>query len=351
MFLADNPGVLAGTLAERQGILRHAARMFAVQHRLTVPKLHVTLRKAFGFGSSIMAMNPFDGQTITLAFPSITLGALPASSEGSAVADPRKGRDWRPSRPELRSPRAAGSPMTRSSIRVISAMRCSPGSPWPRAARPRRVRREERESCHEPLQACRQFGGNGEQGGLLQGRNRSAHAAIEPPPQTVQTLMRGRHEIGPIVGLGIERPPATRFIEFFATSAGPPSQAATGVCQEWVCSCDRAKLGDVATRSPEERKADALAKLGDQGQRMGRLCLTDRWRPPRASHEYLERQSGCPSNRAKIADREQTPRRTHESASPWARPGTRSGRRHLARGRPGVGGRGVAGWRMSAQAG
>ena len=79
VFLADNPGVLAGTLAERQGILRHSARMFAMQHRLTVPKLHVTLRKAFGFGSSVMAMNPFDGQTITLAFPSITLGALPAS--------------------------------------------------------------------------------------------------------------------------------------------------------------------------------------------------------------------------------------------------------------------------------
>jgi acetyl-CoA carboxylase carboxyltransferase component len=87
VFLADNPGVLAGTLAEQQGILRHAARMFAVQHRLQVPKLHVTLRKAFGFGSSIMAMNPFDGQTVTLAFPSITLGALPASSPGSAIED------------------------------------------------------------------------------------------------------------------------------------------------------------------------------------------------------------------------------------------------------------------------
>ncbi len=62
--------------------------MFAVQHRLQVPKLHVTLRKAFGFGSSIMAMNPFDGQTVTLAFPSITLGALPASSPGSAIEDP-----------------------------------------------------------------------------------------------------------------------------------------------------------------------------------------------------------------------------------------------------------------------
>jgi acetyl-CoA carboxylase carboxyltransferase component len=90
IFLADNPGVLAGTVAEKQGILRHAARMFAVQHRLQVPKMHVTLRKAFGFGSSIMAMNPFDGQTLTLAFPSITLGALPASSAGSAIKDPQE---------------------------------------------------------------------------------------------------------------------------------------------------------------------------------------------------------------------------------------------------------------------
>ncbi|MCU1375740.1 MAG: carboxyl transferase [Actinomycetia bacterium] len=85
VFLTDNPGVLAGTTAEKQGILRHAARMFAVQHRLKVPKLHVTLRKAFGFGSSIMAMNSFDGQTISIGLPSITLGALPASSEGSGL--------------------------------------------------------------------------------------------------------------------------------------------------------------------------------------------------------------------------------------------------------------------------
>lgn len=88
VFLADNPGVLAGSAAERAGILRHAARMYAVQHRLQVPKLHVTLRKAFGFGSSVMAMNAFDGQTLSLAFPSITLGVLPAASAASAISDP-----------------------------------------------------------------------------------------------------------------------------------------------------------------------------------------------------------------------------------------------------------------------
>ena len=85
IFLTDNPGIMPGTAAEKAGTLRHAARMFAVQHRLTVPKFHVTLRKAFGFGSSIMAMNPFDGQTLSLAFPRITLGAMPADSGARAA--------------------------------------------------------------------------------------------------------------------------------------------------------------------------------------------------------------------------------------------------------------------------
>jgi acetyl-CoA carboxylase carboxyltransferase component len=85
VFLTDTPGVMAGTAAEKSGVLRHAARMFVAQRQLRVPKLHVTLRKAFGFGSSIMAMNPFDNQTISLAFPAITLGAMPAAGGASAA--------------------------------------------------------------------------------------------------------------------------------------------------------------------------------------------------------------------------------------------------------------------------
>ena len=67
------------------GILRHAARMYAAQARVRGPKLHVTLRKAYGFGSSLMAMNPFDAQTITLAFPGARLGAMPAESGADAA--------------------------------------------------------------------------------------------------------------------------------------------------------------------------------------------------------------------------------------------------------------------------
>ncbi len=85
VFLADTPGVPAGTAAERSGILRHAARLYAAQVRLRSPKLHVTLRKAYGFGSSLMAMNPFDAQTTTLAFPGARLGPMPAESGTDAA--------------------------------------------------------------------------------------------------------------------------------------------------------------------------------------------------------------------------------------------------------------------------
>lgn len=85
VFLADNPGVLAGTAAERSGILRQAARMFAAQARVQSLKLHVTLRKAYGFGSSLMAMNPFDRQAVTLALPGARLGAMPATGAGAAA--------------------------------------------------------------------------------------------------------------------------------------------------------------------------------------------------------------------------------------------------------------------------
>jgi len=84
VFLTDNPGIMAGVAAERSGALRSAARMYAAQAKMRSPKLHVTVRKAYGFGSSLMTMNPFDNQTISLAFPSATLGAMPAGGGGTA---------------------------------------------------------------------------------------------------------------------------------------------------------------------------------------------------------------------------------------------------------------------------
>ena len=93
IFLADNPGVLAGSKSERDGILRASARMFAAQHRSTVPKMHVTVRKAFGFGGSVMGQNAFDNQTVSLSFPGGMLGGIPAAVGGStSKADERTQR-------------------------------------------------------------------------------------------------------------------------------------------------------------------------------------------------------------------------------------------------------------------
>jgi acetyl-CoA carboxylase carboxyltransferase component len=93
IFLADNPGVMPGPDAEREGTLRAAAGMYLAQRAIRATKIHVTMRKAFGFGSSLMAMNPFDRQTVTLAFTGISLGGLPALGGAAAVKASEADRD------------------------------------------------------------------------------------------------------------------------------------------------------------------------------------------------------------------------------------------------------------------
>ncbi|MDT5350220.1 MAG: hypothetical protein QOH91_3507 [Mycobacterium sp.] len=80
VFFADNPGMLPGSRSERQGVLRGGARMFAAQTAATTIKLHVTLRKAYGFGSMVMSLLGFDHQTATFAYPGATMGAMSAAA-------------------------------------------------------------------------------------------------------------------------------------------------------------------------------------------------------------------------------------------------------------------------------
>jgi acetyl-CoA carboxylase carboxyltransferase component len=83
--LLDNPGVMPGPDAERSGVLRAAGQMFAAQRRYRGKKLVITLRKAFGFGSSVMGMNPWDHQAISMALPSVSLGGVPAIGGAEAA--------------------------------------------------------------------------------------------------------------------------------------------------------------------------------------------------------------------------------------------------------------------------
>ena len=81
VFLVRQPGRAAGQRRRsRRGILRKGARMYAAQTQATTPKFEVTLRKAYGFGSMVMGMIPFDGQSAVFAFPGATMGAMGAAA-------------------------------------------------------------------------------------------------------------------------------------------------------------------------------------------------------------------------------------------------------------------------------
>ncbi|WP_153415870.1 acyl-CoA carboxylase subunit beta [Nocardia macrotermitis] len=84
VFLADNPGMLPGSESEQAGVLRSGARMFVAQTAATTLKLHLTLRKAYGFGSMVMSLISFDNQLGTFAYPGATMGAMSAAALSNA---------------------------------------------------------------------------------------------------------------------------------------------------------------------------------------------------------------------------------------------------------------------------
>ena len=92
--LLDNPGVMPGPSAEKSGVLKAAGEMFRAQRRYRGRKIVVTLRKAFGFGSSVMGMNPWDGQLVSLALPCVNLGGIPAigGAEAARASDEESAR-------------------------------------------------------------------------------------------------------------------------------------------------------------------------------------------------------------------------------------------------------------------
>jgi propionyl-CoA carboxylase beta subunit len=60
LFLADVPGFMIGTQVEREGIIRHGAKMISAVSEATVPKISVVVRKAYGAGLYAMAGPAFD---------------------------------------------------------------------------------------------------------------------------------------------------------------------------------------------------------------------------------------------------------------------------------------------------
>jgi acetyl-CoA carboxylase carboxyltransferase component len=84
LFLADVPGFMIGTQVERQGIIRHGAKMISAVSEATVPKLSVIVRKAYGAGLYAMAGPAFDPDCC-LALPSASIAVMGPQAAINAV--------------------------------------------------------------------------------------------------------------------------------------------------------------------------------------------------------------------------------------------------------------------------
>jgi methylmalonyl-CoA decarboxylase subunit alpha len=84
LFLADVPGFMIGKAVERQGIIRHGAKMISAVADATVPKICVVLRKAYGAGLYAMSGPGFEPDA-TIALPQAMIAVMGAEAAINAV--------------------------------------------------------------------------------------------------------------------------------------------------------------------------------------------------------------------------------------------------------------------------
>jgi len=84
LFLADVPGFMIGTAVERQGIIRHGAKMISAVSQATVPKISVIVRKAYGAGLYAMAGPAFEPDCC-LALPGASIAVMGPQAAINAV--------------------------------------------------------------------------------------------------------------------------------------------------------------------------------------------------------------------------------------------------------------------------
>ena len=84
LFLADVPGFMIGSKVEREGIIRHGAKMITAVAEATVPKISVIVRKAYGAGLYAMCGPAFDPDAC-LALPSAQIAVMGPEPAVNAV--------------------------------------------------------------------------------------------------------------------------------------------------------------------------------------------------------------------------------------------------------------------------
>jgi len=66
VFLHDVPGFIVGSAVEKQGIIRHGAKMLYAVSEATVPKVSIVLRKAYGAGYFVMNGTAYEADYIAI---------------------------------------------------------------------------------------------------------------------------------------------------------------------------------------------------------------------------------------------------------------------------------------------
>jgi methylmalonyl-CoA decarboxylase subunit alpha len=84
VFLADVPGFMIGSAVERQGIIRHGAKLITAISEATVPKICVVVRKAYGAGLYAMAGPGFEPDA-TIALPTARIAVMGPEPAVNAV--------------------------------------------------------------------------------------------------------------------------------------------------------------------------------------------------------------------------------------------------------------------------
>jgi acetyl-CoA carboxylase carboxyltransferase component len=84
LFLSDVPGFMVGSQVEKQGIIRHGAKMITAISEATVPKISVIVRKAYGAGLYAMAGPGFEPDAC-LALPTAKIAVMGAEAAVNAV--------------------------------------------------------------------------------------------------------------------------------------------------------------------------------------------------------------------------------------------------------------------------
>ena len=84
LFLADVPGFMIGKAVEREGIIRHGAKMVSAVSAATVPKISVIVRKAYGAGLYAMAGPAFEPDAC-IALPGAQIAVMGPEAAVNAV--------------------------------------------------------------------------------------------------------------------------------------------------------------------------------------------------------------------------------------------------------------------------